>query len=815
MNVETHIKADRSPTKEAWQDKKMQRNSKVAPAGGGGEKRKVDGIIEECSVPKTRSSQNRRTSTIASGVNPNSLLFKINLFMEDKLWNYFISGITLYALFFDDIRIMALPKSADTFLGVISLLAMLAFGAELLVFSRCKPAYRWGFYFWLDVLATVTMIPDITFIWEAILNSLTGGSGVNGALDAVQASRVGTKSSRIVRVVRLVRLIRIVKLYKVARGDSGEEDQVTDENPSLVGKKLSDRTMRRVIVVVLTMLIAMPFLQLDLWSKTLTYGQYGLTSLHRHHTQYFSDPVFMGDTASDAYVSWRATLESDIQNYTMYGGGNGDVLYISIQGDNSSMIMDIAKNTKPLQAATFIPEYDMLDDMDTILEQFRNDEIQTAQEGDSISVISVRQDKQYSALLNILQTIFVMVILTYGYMGFSADAEVLVIRPIERMVASVKMLAENPMGASLDDHVVDGEADETVLLQRTIAKIGKLLQIGFGEAGSEIIAKNMASNSGIEPMADGVKMNAVFGFCDIRNFTDTTECLQEKVMVYVNKVGQIVHEATHMYYGAANKNIGDAFLLVWKMGHRKNMNSIVTTNMCDNALVAFLKVIIDLKRENKAGGCLHEYKDYASIRKRFGENNFEIKLGMGLHIGWAIEGTIGSKYKIDASYLSPNVNMAARLEAATKQFRTPLLLSEDFFDGLSDGARKLCRKIDKVTVKGSLQPMGLFTCDIVTYPKTFAEIKFDESGNRIAFDFKSDEMKAISDGLPPNFLSNFKVGIDAYLQGDWDKALTCLNNLLVEKPDDGPTIALLQVMQDQFGNKAPENWPGFRELTEK
>ena len=43
-------------------------------------------------------------------------------------------------------------------------------------------------------------------------------------------------------------------------------------------------------------------------------------------------------------------------------------------------------------------------------------------------------------------------------------------------------------------------------------------------------------------------------------------------------------------------------------------------------------------------------------------------MGFGLHIGWAIEGAIGSEQKIDESYLSPNVNMAARLEAATKQY---------------------------------------------------------------------------------------------------------------------------------------------------
>lgn len=52
-------------------------------------------------------------------------------------------------------------------------------------------------------------------------------------------------------------------------------------------------------------------------------------------------------------------------------------------------------------------------------------------------------------------------------------------------------------------------------------------------------------------------------------------------------------------------------------------------------------------------------------------------MGFGLHVGWGIEGAIGSEFKIDASYLSPNVNMASRLEAATKQYGVPLLISSD------------------------------------------------------------------------------------------------------------------------------------------
>jgi class 3 adenylate cyclase len=57
---------------------------------------------------------------------------------------------------------------------------------------------------------------------------------------------------------------------------------------------------------------------------------------------------------------------------------------------------------------------------------------------------------------------------------------------------------------------------------------------------------------------------AIFGFCDIRRFTDITEVLQEGVMSFVNTIAEIVHSEVHAHKGAANKNIGDAFLLVWK-----------------------------------------------------------------------------------------------------------------------------------------------------------------------------------------------------------------------------------------------------------
>lgn len=75
----------------------------------------------------------------------------------------------------------------------------------------------------------------------------------------------------------------------------------------------------------------------------------------------------------------------------------------------------------------------------------------------------------------------------------------------------------------------------------------------------------MANGGEVNPMLPGQKIIGIFGFCDIRNFTDATEVLQEGVMLFVNEIGEIVHGVVDQFSGAANKNIGDAFLLVWKI----------------------------------------------------------------------------------------------------------------------------------------------------------------------------------------------------------------------------------------------------------
>jgi len=98
---------------------------------------------------------------------------------------------------------------------------------------------------------------------------------------------------------------------------------------------------------------------------------------------------------------------------------------------------------------------------------------------------------------------------------------------------------------------------------------------------------------------------------------------------------------------------------------RKNAR---VAQLSDMSLLSFTLMISGLKKSRK----MTKYNNHKGLNERM--PNYQVKLGLGLHLGYAIEGAIGSYYKIDASYLSPHAKMAERLEGATKAFAVPMLI---------------------------------------------------------------------------------------------------------------------------------------------
>lgn len=89
----------------------------------------------------------------------------------------------------------------------------------------------------------------------------------------------------------------------------------------------------------------------------------------------------------------------------------------------------------------------------------------------------------------------------------------------------------------------------------------------------------------------------------------------------------------------------------------------------DLSIFAVIKIIQNMDSYQQ----ILSYASHEGLNKRI--PNYKIKIGYGMHFGWAIEGLIGSDSKVDASYLSPAATIANELEERTKTYGAKILIS--------------------------------------------------------------------------------------------------------------------------------------------
>ncbi len=148
---------------------------------------------------------------------------KIIDFLDNTYFTIFVSVVTLWALFGDDIRILAVDSSSDNVFYWLTISCFLIFSIEILLSWYAKDDYFNTFFFWLDLVSTASLLMDVGWVADALfqtgdVSSATGGRSKSSIqiAKAARASRIGTRAARIIRIIRLIRLIRIVKLYKAA-----------------------------------------------------------------------------------------------------------------------------------------------------------------------------------------------------------------------------------------------------------------------------------------------------------------------------------------------------------------------------------------------------------------------------------------------------------------------------------------------------------------------------------------------------------------------------------------------------------------------
>jgi adenylate cyclase len=258
--------------------------------------------------------------------------------------------------------------------------------------------------------------------------------------------------------------------------------------------------------------------------------------------------------------------------------------------------------------------------------------------------------------------------------------------PIEKLAAMIEVVSKGNFDvkarthvhsndevgdlATAFDHMTDG------LKERD--KVKSLFSKFHGSSIAEDLIKNDIGVGGRN------KEVTVF-FSDIRGFTAFSEKrTPEEVVDMLNEYFTIMVGIINKHGGVVDKFIGDAIMAVW--GAPK-----ADTNDTLNALTACLEmrkalVILNTARESRG----HE----------------PILIGMGLHCGRAISGTIGSQERMEYTVIGDTVNLTSRIEASTKAFGADLLVSQAVSEKIKD--HFLFELSGTAEVKGQSEPLQLF-----------------------------------------------------------------------------------------------------------
>ena len=202
----------------------------------------------------------------------------------------------------------------------------------------------------------------------------------------------------------------------------------------------------------------------------------------------------------------------------------------------------------------------------------------------------------------------------------------------------------------------------------------------FGQHVSPQIAAKLLH----QPVELGGELrNVCVMFLDIRDFSSyAASARPESVMAYLNTLFDFMIEVVNSHQGVVNKFLGDGFMAVFGA-------PIDDADQCEHAVDASREILQRLDQLNAAGK-IHP-----------------TRVGIGVHMGEAVAGNVGSSDRKEYTIIGDVVNLASRLEQATKEFRARLLISEAVRRNL-DGAMSGVEDLGLVELKGQPAPARVF-----------------------------------------------------------------------------------------------------------
>ncbi len=267
-------------------------------------------------------------------------------------------------------------------------------------------------------------------------------------------------------------------------------------------------------------------------------------------------------------------------------------------------------------------------------------------------------------------------------------------RPLQLLEGDTRRLAEGTF-----EHVapeVSRRSDELGALARSFDAMSKQLaaarQKALDDAAqraalSRYLAPEVVEQVLANPQAlslGGARRDVVVMFADVVGFTAMSQSISpEATVALLNELFTVQTEVVHRTHGMVDKFIGDSLMAVWGLPEPSEQ---------------------DVPRALEAAQQIREWVEGAQRRWR-DHYGATVQMGIGLHVGSAVAGNIGSARRLEYTVIGDTVNVAARLEAVARPGQ--ILVSGELFarKGESDAELKFVRE---EVLRGRSAPTRLY-----------------------------------------------------------------------------------------------------------
>lgn len=208
-------------------------------------------------------------------------------------------------------------------------------------------------------------------------------------------------------------------------------------------------------------------------------------------------------------------------------------------------------------------------------------------------------------------------------------------------------------------------------------------------------------------LGDQVQRQMTILFADIRSFTAISESMSPRDNFdFINQYLKAVSPVIRSHGGFIDKYIGDGIMALFP---DKPEDAV-------QAGLAMQKILVQFNKEGNEIGRPH------------------VNIGIGIHTGMLMLGTIGEEQRMEGTVISDAVNLCARIEGITKEFGAKIIVSEKVHNTLNLNPKYHTRFLGAVSVKGKKKVTNIFEVidiesELVEQQKIITKTEF-ESGVR-------------------------------------------------------------------------------------